>query len=652
MLGSTIFVTTLLFLMMKVQSTTLPIKILTHNIRYAANPPATGEKPWSIRRQLILNELHYHSLHNAESFICLQEVLNNQLTDIMNGLGSEWSYIGVGRDDGKTKGEYSPVIYRPAAWNLLTWQTVWLNEDGAVGKKGWDAGSVRIVTIGTFKHVQSKKTIVAMSTHFDNAGTVSRRESAKIVQRVTANVTNDGALPFFLAGDLNSETSGEAYQILNNASSIMQDTKEQAKWMYGDQSTFTDFDDQDYSLANPDTITKYKVAGDISQRVLKEVSGWIAPDANIVELCERGDKLLEEEVSKVYKGKKVQKGIGHCTTISPSSYITPYTPLKSDAEEAATTLKEGEVVKIQLGAQIDGFCTIVCDNVIVGNSGEVTGREADLILATHYANELLLRLMVPPSLLPYSDEEEQKKAATKKPYTQSQMTSMLEKVVKAYDCNLVESTTIWLFDHNEIESKKKIILAPGEGVRGDGLPESGEVWGVEMGVSLGSGKVKNNSNRTTLHRRTATTYQLKRPTSRALLSEVVKKFGTFPFSLRQLEDEKGAKVGVVECVRTGVLRQYEVVVDKDNQPVARLFSTVSIGKNGMQRLAQPTPIDVSKYKSDKKIEDEEILKILEQPIGKTATKKKNNKKKKKPAKKAAAGDAAAAAEEEESDDEE
>jgi curved DNA binding protein len=304
------------------------------------------------------------------------------------------------------------------------------------------------------------------------------------------------------------------------------------------------------------------------------IPGWIAADANIVELCERGDKLLDEEVAKVYKGKKVLKGIGHCTTISPSAYITPYTPLKSDAEEAAATLKEGEVVKIQLGAQIDGFCAIVCDNVIVGSSDEVTGREADLILATHYANELLLRLMVPPGLVPHGDEEEQKKAASKKAYTQSQMTNMLEKVVKAYGCNLVESTTIWQFDHNEIESKKKIILAPGEGVRGDGLPEVGEVWGVEMGVSLGSGKVKNNSNRTTLHRRTATTYQLKRPTSRSLLSEVVKKFGTFPFSLRQLEDEKAAKVGVVECVRTGVLRQYEVVVDKDNQPVARLFSTV------------------------------------------------------------------------------
>jgi curved DNA binding protein len=304
------------------------------------------------------------------------------------------------------------------------------------------------------------------------------------------------------------------------------------------------------------------------------LAGWITEGASIVELCERGDKLLDEEVSKVYRGKKVLKGIGHCTTISPSAYVTPYTPLKSDAEEAAATLKAGEIVKIQLGAQIDGFCTIVCDNVLVGATGEVTGKEADLLLATYYANELLLRLMVPPGLIAQGDEEEQKKAAAKKPYTQSQMTQMVEKVAKAYGCNVVESTTIWQFEHNEIESKKKIILSPGEGVRGEGQPEVGDVWGVEMGLSLGSGKVKSNGNRTTLHRRTANTYQLKRPTSRQLLSEVVKKFGTFPFSLRQVEEEKVAKVGVVECVRAGVLRQYEVVVEKESAPVARLFTTV------------------------------------------------------------------------------
>ncbi|KAF1963284.1 curved DNA-binding protein [Byssothecium circinans] len=406
----------------------------------------------------------------------------------------------------------------------------------------------------------------------------------------------------------------------------------------------------DYTLANPDTLTKYKTAAGIAEKVLKEVSGWCTEGANIVELCERGDKLLEEETSKVYKGKKIAKGIGHCTTVSPSSYITPYTPLKSDTEEAATTLKAGECVKIQLGAQIDGLCAIVCDSILVGSSGEVTGREADLMLATYYANELLLRLMVPPGLVASGTEEEQKKAAGRKAYTQTQITQLLEKAVSAYDCNLVESTTIWQFEHNEIESKKKIILAPGEGVKGEGLPEVGDVWGVEMGVSLGSGKVKTiDGKRTTLHRRTAETYGLKRPTSRQFLTDVVKKFGTFPFSLRQLEDEKTAKVGVIECVRYNVLRQYEVVGDKTNSPVARLFTTVAITKNGMTRLAQPPALDTTKYKTDKKITDEEILKILEQPIGKAPSKPKNRKKKKKPAKKAAA---AADDEEEESSDEE
>lgn len=234
------------------------------------------------------------------------------------------------------------------------------------------------------------------------------------------------------------------------------------------------------------------------------------------------------------------------------------------------------MVKIQLGAQIDGFPAIVCDSVLVGASDEITGREADLFLATHYANELLLRLMLPPGLVqPDGTEEEQKKAASRKPYTQSQITQLLEKVTSAYDCNLVESTTIWLFEHNDIEAKKKIILAPGEGVKGEGLPEVGEVWGVEMGVSLGSGKVKSIDNkRTTLHRRTATRYSLTRPSSRQLLSEVVKKYSTFPFSLRQLDDEKAAKVGVIECVRSGVLRQYEVIGEKENKPVGRLFSTI------------------------------------------------------------------------------
>jgi methionine aminopeptidase len=304
--------------------------------------------------------------------------------------------------------------------------------------------------------------------------------------------------------------------------------------------------------------------------------------------------------------------------------------LTSDENEAATEIKAGEAIKIQLGAQIDGFGSIVCDTIVAAGGdnadGKITGRTADLLLANYYANEVLLRLMVPPGLLAQGSDEEKAKAAAQKAPTQSKITSLLEKVVEAYECHLVESTTSWLFDRNEIEGAKKIVLAPAEGTKGDGVPETGEVWGVEMGVSLGSGKVKTIDQRPTLHRRTLQTYGLKRPTSRKVLSEVQKKFGTFPFSLRQLEDERDAKSGVVECVRGNVFRQYELVGDKEDSPVARYLTTIAITKNGVTKLGAPPALDLEKVKSDKKITDEEVLKILEQPLARN-TGKKNKKKK-------------------------
>ncbi|KAJ5611848.1 hypothetical protein N7528_008953 [Penicillium herquei] len=399
------------------------------------------------------------------------------------------------------------------------------------------------------------------------------------------------------------------------------------------ETTPTQVPEVDYTLNNPDTLTKYKTAAGISHKVLEAVTALCVEGEKIVEICEKGDQLLDEEIAKVYKGKKILKGISHPTTVSPSSYVTPYTPLKTDAAEAETVLKAGELVKIQLGAQIDGFGTIVCDMAVVPKKDAakevITGREADLIVATHYANELLLRLMVPQGLLAQGTDEEKAKATAKKAPTQSQISDLLEKVAKAYDCKVIENTTSWMFDRNEIEGTKKIILTPGNGVRGEGVPEVGEVWGVEVGLSLGSGKVKNLDHRATLHRRTTTTYILKRPSSRQTLSEVVKKFGTFPFSLRQLEDEKAAKVGVVECVRGGVLRQYEPAGETDGSAVSRLLTTIAITKNGITKLAAPNAVDLEQVKSDKKIEDEEILKILEQPLARSTGNKKNKSKKKK-----------------------
>lgn len=254
---------------------TLPVRILTHNIRYATSSPFKGEQPWSERKHLIVNELKYNTAHNPEAFICLQEVLHEQLIDILSGLNrtspsssassdqtkdeedgkdkSEWAYIGVGRDNGAQNGEYSPILYRSSIWKLSSWKTIWLSPTPDRPGKGWDAGSIRIVTVGHFTHKASKKRVVGLCTHFDEQGEVSRRESAKIIQGIVEDVTSssdesNGRIPVWLAGDLNSEMDGEAYQIFNGKESKLQDSRGKAKWRYGNEITCTGFQEEELTV--------------------------------------------------------------------------------------------------------------------------------------------------------------------------------------------------------------------------------------------------------------------------------------------------------------------------------------------------------------------------------------------------------------------
>ncbi|EEH44742.1 uncharacterized protein PADG_01031 [Paracoccidioides brasiliensis Pb18] len=260
-------------------SNPLPIRILTHNIRYATSAPFKGEKPWPYRKQPLLNELHYHTRHNPESFICLQEVLHSQLTDILSGLNSsptkhstgstgtgsgtgtgacasaagEWAYIGVGREDGKQAGEYSPIFYRPSIWDLESFKTVWLSETPSVPSKGWDAASPRLVTIGVFKHHASQKRVLAMSTHLDDQGSTARYQAAKLILSQINAYLSQAQLArrningVFLAGDFNSEENQEAYIVLTGAESSLVDAHKEVEesLRYGSVNTYTGFGYED-----------------------------------------------------------------------------------------------------------------------------------------------------------------------------------------------------------------------------------------------------------------------------------------------------------------------------------------------------------------------------------------------------------------------
>lgn len=111
------------------------------------------ETPWQYRRNALCAGLQLHAA--THGIIALQEVLHGQLGDIRSMLNEnypeeKWKYIGVGRDDGETRGEYSPIFYNSEIHELISWRYFWLSETPDKPGKGWDAASVRICTVGRF----------------------------------------------------------------------------------------------------------------------------------------------------------------------------------------------------------------------------------------------------------------------------------------------------------------------------------------------------------------------------------------------------------------------------------------------------------------------------------------------------------------------
>ncbi len=180
------------------------IKIVTYNIRY--NNPADGENSWPLRKgkfDTLLNNL------NADIW-CFQEVLNSQLIDLKIILPN-YSYTGVGRNDGKEAGEYSPIFYNDSLFELIHSGTFWLSATpNDTGSKGWDAAITRICSWAKLKHILSGKVFFVFNTHFDHVGVLARENSATLILTKMNELSNKE--PIILAGDFNSEPTDKAYK--------------------------------------------------------------------------------------------------------------------------------------------------------------------------------------------------------------------------------------------------------------------------------------------------------------------------------------------------------------------------------------------------------------------------------------------------------
>ncbi|MBT5493513.1 MAG: endonuclease/exonuclease/phosphatase family protein [Flavobacteriaceae bacterium] len=171
------------------------IKVISYNVRY--NNPNDGKDIWENRRSTIVNFIK----NENPDFLGLQEVNHAQLLFLNSNL-SNYSFVGVGRDDGKTKGEYSPIFYNNNLFDLIKSDTFWLSSTPDKISVGWDASMERICTYAVFKSKTNKKNIWVFNTHFDHIGMEAREKSADLIISVINKLTEPEDY-VVLTGDFN-----------------------------------------------------------------------------------------------------------------------------------------------------------------------------------------------------------------------------------------------------------------------------------------------------------------------------------------------------------------------------------------------------------------------------------------------------------------
>lgn len=181
------------------------IRVATFNLRM--DTPKDSLNSWPNRKEFVKQLIQFHDF----DIVGTQEGYIHQIQNILEIPG--YNYVGVGRDDGKNKGEHSAIIYKTERFQLLNSGNFWLRENPNVPGLGWDATCCnRIATWAKFLDKNTKKQFYFFNVHFDHQGVIARKESSKLmIKKITEIAKNS---PVVLTGDFNSTPDSEAIKTL------------------------------------------------------------------------------------------------------------------------------------------------------------------------------------------------------------------------------------------------------------------------------------------------------------------------------------------------------------------------------------------------------------------------------------------------------
>ncbi len=195
------------------------LRVMSFNVRFSKVDASekASENNWNDakfpRRERVIRVIR----ENAPDLMGVQEARQLQVEDLKQAL-PEFSFYGVGRDDGKTAGEFSGIFYRKNRFTRQGAGSFWLSatpeKSGTSFALAVD-GCPRIASWVLLRDDESRQRFVFLNMHWDHISAEARRKSAALVRGRLAKIAEH--LPAIVTGDLNSTEDTDAFRTLIGA---------------------------------------------------------------------------------------------------------------------------------------------------------------------------------------------------------------------------------------------------------------------------------------------------------------------------------------------------------------------------------------------------------------------------------------------------
>ncbi len=202
---------------------------------------------------------------NNPDTLGVQEATPEWMSYLKNHL-ADYDYVGVGRDDGDNKGEYSAVFYKKDKYITVDKGNFWLSETPEKPGKGWDAVCVRICSWVLLEDKETGKRFIHLNTHLDHIGVQARKEGMKLI----FDKAESFSVPTIVTGDFNFDQGSEFYEGL--VSGKLRDSKFAAE-ISDDGVTYNAFGEYegaiiDFIMVSPEIdVKKYTVVNELIDNV-------------------------------------------------------------------------------------------------------------------------------------------------------------------------------------------------------------------------------------------------------------------------------------------------------------------------------------------------------------------------------------------------